>query len=212
MIDAASQKLSKTMNKSKKKVLVFASGAGSLFEYLAYQNSDSWQICGLITNKPHSGAVKISQNLGLKSRVCLRSEGSTEAQWDLQLTQAAQSFQPDFILLAGFLKRIGPLFLKEFRGRVLNTHPSLLPKYGGKGMYGSKIHAQVFANKDPETGVTIHWVDENYDTGQVIAQKSIDIKNMKSAEAIEATVKSVERDFLFQTLQSLCCEQNEIES
>ncbi len=191
------------MKISKTKVLALASGAGSTFEYLAEKGGQSWQICGLISNKD-CGAVKISQSMGYQTVICDPKAFASYEEWDKALAIAAKDFQPDLILLAGFLKKIGPYFLDAFEGMILNTHPSLLPAYGGRGMYGRKIHEQVYNDKKEFSGVTIHWVNEDYDSGQIISQSKVKITEGDSVDTIEAKVKALEKSFLAQTLDELC--------
>lgn len=191
------------MKISKTKVLALASGAGSTFEYLAEKGSSSWQICGLVADR-ECGAVKISQSMGFETVICDPKEFNDYKEWDRALALAAKSFQPDLVLLAGFLKKIGPSFLDAFEGMIINTHPSLLPAYGGKGMYGRKIHEQVFKDKKEYTGVSIHWVDEDYDSGQIISQSKLKVLPEDSVDIIEAKVKALEKAFLVETLNELC--------
>jgi phosphoribosylglycinamide formyltransferase-1 len=101
------------------------------------------------------------------------------------------------------MKLIGYETIEAVRGAILNTHPALLPRYGGQGMYGRHVHQAVFDAKDTETGVTIHLVDGEYDHGRVIAQKKIPVTNGDSVDDIEAKVKSAEPDFYIETLQKI---------
>ena len=87
-----------------------------------------------------------------------------------------QNVKPNLIVLAGFLKKIPADIINKFKKKIINIHPSLLPKYGGKGMYGQKVHEKVIENKEKETGFTIHYVDKNYDEGDIIFQKKLSIK------------------------------------
>ena len=88
------------------------------------------------------------------------------------LTKECLNFQPDLIILAGYLKKVPIELINIFKKKIINIHPSLLPKYGGKGMYGDNVHNQVLINKEKETGITIHYVNEKYDMGEIIFQKN----------------------------------------
>ena len=114
--------------------------------------------------------------------------------WDDSLCRHLESFQPDWILLAGFLKKIGPKVLKKFPGRIINSHPSLLPDFSGKGMYGIKVHEAVIQNHKPETGVSIHVVDKNYDGGCILFQKKIPVIESETAKELETRVKNIEKE------------------
>jgi phosphoribosylglycinamide formyltransferase-1 len=122
---------------------------------------------------------------------------------DAAIMAALREANVDVVLLAGYMKRLGPNTLAAFDGRVLNTHPALLPKYGGKGMYGRKVYEAVLAAGEAQTGVTIHQVDAEYDHGRVIAQASVPVMKDDDVDSLAARVQEVERCFLVQTLQAL---------
>ena len=107
------------------------------------------------------------------------------------------------VLLAGFMRKIGPNTLAHFKGRIINTHPSLLPKFGGQGYYGRRVHEAVMASGDSETGASVHHVTDEYDQGSVIAQVHVPVHASDTVENIENRVKSAERDLLVDTLIEL---------
>jgi phosphoribosylglycinamide formyltransferase-1 len=100
--------------------------------------------------------------------------------------------QPDLIVLAGFLWKFPEFILKEFPNKVVNIHPALLPKYGGKGMYGMYVHEAVIANKEKETGITIHYVNEHYDEGAIIFQKKCEVETTDSAQDVAGKIHKLE--------------------
>ena len=100
-----------------------------------------------------------------------------------------QNVNPDLIVLAGFLKKIPADIINKFNKRIINIHPSLLPKYGGNGMYGQKVHEKVIENKEKETGFTIHYVDKNYDEGDIIFQKKLTIKTKNPVQLAKEVLK-----------------------
>ncbi|RLD28399.1 MAG: phosphoribosylglycinamide formyltransferase, partial [Bacteroidetes bacterium] len=102
--------------------------------------------------------------------------------------------KPDLIVLAGFLLKIPPIILSEFPNKVINIHPALLPKYGGKGMYGAFVHEAVIANNETESGITIHYVNEKYDEGAIIFQESVVISKKDMADDVAAKVHELEYD------------------
>ena len=111
--------------------------------------------------------------------------------------------QVDVVFLAGYLKRLGPATLAEFRGRILNTHPALLPKFGGQGMFGDHVFEAVLASEESESGVSVHLVDEDYDTGRVIRQARVPIEAKDCVESLKARVRECERDVVVQTLAAI---------
>ena len=115
--------------------------------------------------------VERAQKHGIKSLI-FQNEDLTNKRILIDLRKV----NPDLIVLAGFLKKIPKDIINEFKHKIINIHPSLLPKYGGKGMYGAKVHEKVIKNNDKESGFTIHYVDQNYDEGDIIFQKKLIIK------------------------------------
>lgn len=109
----------------------------------------------------------------------------------------------DIVLLAGYLKKLGPRTIARYRGRIVNVHPALLPKFGGQGMYGARVHEAVLASGDRETGVSIHLVDEEYDHGDVIAQCRVPVESGDTVESLAARVLAREHDFLVETLAGI---------
>ena len=122
---------------------------------------------------------------------------------DQAILERLKEAQVDIVLLAGYLKKLGPRVLAEFGGRILNTHPALLPKFGGKGMYGSRVHEAVLASGDTETGVSIHLVDAEYDTGRVLAQCRVPVMPGDSVADLASRVQAREREFVVETLAKL---------
>lgn len=110
----------------------------------------------------------------------------------------------DYIILAGYMRKIGPALLRAFSGKVFNSHPSLLPKYGGQGMYGDRVHEAVIKNGEYETGVTIHIVDGGYDSGMVISQEKVEVLEADSVEDLRRRVQEVEHRLWVKVLQDIC--------
>jgi len=109
----------------------------------------------------------------------------------------------DLIVLAGFLKLIPENFVKAFRNKIINIHPALLPSFGGSGMYGMNVHKAVFESSAQVSGATVHYVDETYDTGKIIAQKCVDISNVKSPEEIAERVLRIEHQLLPEVIEKI---------
>ena len=159
--------------KIKKKIVVFASGSGSSFENICKRFSkDTFvEISKLYCNNNKAFVVERAQKHGIKSLI-FQNEDLTNKRILMDLRKV----NPDLIVLAGFLKKFPNDIINEFKHRIINIHPSLLPKYGGKGMYGAKVHEKVIENNDRESGFTVHYVDQNYDEGDIIFQKKLIIK------------------------------------
>lgn len=110
----------------------------------------------------------------------------------------------EYIILAGYMRKVGPILLRAFSGKVLNSHPSLLPKYGGRGMYGDRVHEEVIKNGETETGVTIHIVDGGYDSGIVISQEKVAVLEGDSVEDLRRRVQEVEHRLWVKVLRDIC--------
>lgn len=122
---------------------------------------------------------------------------------DTAMADILMEHDVDLLVLAGYMKKLGPKTLDTFEGRIVNVHPSLLPRYGGKGMYGMNVHQAVIDNGDEETGITIHWVESEYDTGPIIAQKRIPVHPDDTAESLAERVLAQEHDLLIDTLSRI---------
>lgn len=154
----------------------------------------------LISNNPDCGAVKWSKELRLKTAV-INAKNSADP--DEAIAGLFEDNAIDLVVFSGYMKLVGPKTIASVHGALLNTHPALLPKYGGKGMYGRYVHQAVFDNKDTETGITIHLVDGEYDHGRILAQKRLPVENGESVDDIENKVKAAEPDFYIETLQKI---------
>lgn len=185
----------------KKRIVIFASGSGTntqnVIQY--FQHSSVAEVVLVLSNKKDAKVLRRAEALNTKalafSKEALFSENTI-----LKLLKAAQ---PDLILLAGFLLKFPENLLKEFPNKVINVHPALLPKYGGKGMYGHHVHQAVIANKEKETGITIHYVNENYDEGAVIVQKSTKVAPNDSPEIVAKKVHALEYEWLPKVIEEL---------
>ena len=122
---------------------------------------------------------------------------------DVAILNALESLNVDVVVLVGYMKRLGPRTLTAFTGRVLNIHPSLLPKHGGRGMYGNRVHQAVLDSGDVTTGATIHLVDSDYDTGSIIAQTSVHVAKNDTAQSLADRVRASEHNLLVQVLSSI---------
>lgn len=157
----------------------------------------------LISNNSGSGAAQRAQRAKVPF---LHLSGVTHPDpdaLDRAMLGALREHRVEWVVLAGYLKKIGPRTLQGYRGRILNTHPALLPRFGGPGMYGMRVHEAVLAAGERETGVTVHLVDESYDTGPVVAQCSVPVLPGDSPESLAERVMTREREFLIETLAAV---------
>lgn len=150
-----------------KQLAIFASGAGSNAQKIIdhFKNSTKASVQLILCNKPGAGVFSIAQKEGIE-HILLNNEQYAQDGYASFLKEKGI----DFIILAGFLWKIPETLIQAFPGRIVNIHPALLPKYGGKGMYGAFVHEAVIQNKEQESGITIHYVDEQYDHGAIIFQ------------------------------------------
>lgn len=176
--------------KKQTNIAVFASGNGSNAENLArhFQEHALAKISLLITNKPDAGVICRMKRLGIPVFVFSNSE-IAEAN---ALNDLLQKNSTDLILLAGFLRKIPDSLINNFSSRILNIHPSLLPKHGGQGMFGMNVHQAVLSSGDKESGATVHLVNEEYDKGSVLASQACPVLPGDSAESLAIRVHAIE--------------------
>ena len=175
-----------------KRVVIFASGSGSNAENLIkfFHNSDNASVIQVLTNNPHAKVIDRCKNLNV-SALSFNRIAFSKSEDVLNILKASQ---PDLIVLAGFLWKFPEFILNQFPNKVINIHPALLPKHGGKGMYGMHIHQAVVTNKDAETGITIHYVNENYDEGAIIFQAKCNVLPTDSAEDVAGKIHLLEME------------------
>ncbi len=180
---------------------LFASGSGSNVENIAkyFKKNNSTNISCVYINNPNAYVIERCINLGLPYKIFTREDFYDS---DTVLSHLNE-LKPDLIVLAGFLWLIPSKIVKAFQGKIINIHPALLPKYGGKGMYGMKVHEAVVQNKDTETGITIHYVNEKYDEGSVIFQKSCAVTEADSAEEVAHKVHALEHEHFPKLIEDL---------
>ena len=185
-----------------KRIAIFASGTGSnakkITDYFKEQAKDI-SIALIVSNNPKAGALKVAEESGIKSILVTREIFNQPE----HLLEMLAKEQIDFIVLAGFLWLIPKKVISRFKGKIVNIHPALLPKYGGKGMYGITVHEAVKAAGEKETGITIHFVDENFDEGKIIFQKKCIIKEQDTPENISLKVRELEHKYYPLIIKSL---------
>ena len=157
----------------------------------------------VISNNSGSGAAERAKREGIPfCHLSGQTHPSAEA-LDAAVREALEKHGVELVVLVGYMKRIGPCTLARFAGRIINTHPALLPKFGGTGMYGQRVHEAVLAAGETETGVSIHLVDPEYDTGPVIAQCRVPVEPGDTADSLAARVVEREHEFLVDTIAAI---------
>ena len=188
-----------------KQIVLLASGSGSNVENIAtyFEQNPNITIAAVLTNKRDAKVLDRCNKLNISS-LCFNKVAFQETDCVLDVLK---TFDPDLIVLAGFLWKIPEKIIKAFPKKIINIHPALLPKYGGKGMYGPKVHKAVKENKDVESGITIHYVNENYDEGAIIHQAKTKIRPEDSADDIAAKVHALEYEHFPRIIEKLLLEQ-----
>ena len=172
-----------------KKLAIFASGEGTNAERIAHYfvDNETIEIGVILTNKENAGVIKRAEKLRLPVEI-VPSQAFKEG----KVSKLMRQYEIDFIVLAGFLLRIPEELLHEYPNKIVNIHPSLLPKYGGKGMYGIHVHEAVLAAQETESGITIHYIDEHYDEGDVILQVKCPVLPTDTPETLASRVHQLE--------------------
>ena len=173
-----------------KKIVVFASGSGSNAERIAtyFSEKGSAQVSLILCNNLQAGVLERAKRLDIPSLVFNRQAFyKTNVVLDVLKTQ-----QPELIVLAGFLWKVPENLITAYPNRILNIHPSLLPKYGGKGMYGDRVHQAVVANGETESGITIHYVNEHYDEGNILFQAKTQVLPTDTADTLAEKIHQLE--------------------
>jgi phosphoribosylglycinamide formyltransferase-1 len=157
----------------------------------------------VISNNSASGAMARARAAGIATAHLSSATHPDPDQLDAAMVECLRHAAVDWVLLAGYMKKLGPLVLAAYRHRIVNTHPALLPKFGGAGFFGRRVHEAVLAAGDTETGATVHYVDEHYDAGPILAQVHVPVRPDDDAEELEERVKVAERKLVVATLAEL---------
>jgi phosphoribosylglycinamide formyltransferase 1 len=157
----------------------------------------------VISNNGSSRALSRAKVAGIPAHHLSSVTHPAPDSLDAAIAETLRAAQADIVFLAGYLKRLGPATLAAFRGRVLNTHPALLPKFGGQGMFGDRVFEAVLDAGESESGVSVHIVDDTYDTGQVIRQVRVPVEAKDCVESLKARVREREGEVVVQTLAAI---------
>ena len=183
-----------------KRIVVFASGSGTNAENIIkyFLNTSKAKVVSVLTNNPSAKVIERASKYTIPTQIFSKQELNEGF-----LLQKINLLEPDLIVLAGFLLKVPQNLIDAYPNKIINIHPALLPKFGGKGMYGMHIHQAVVANKEKETGITIHYVNENYDEGAIIFQKSVALLEEDTPEIVAGKIHKLEQDHFPQVIDTL---------
>lgn len=187
-----------------KKLVIFASGTGSntqkIIDY--FRGSSVAKVALIVCNKPGAGVLQIADKENIPSLIINRHTFYETN----EITERLINLSADWIVLAGFLWKIPENMVKAFPRRIINIHPALLPSHGGKGMYGMHVHETVIASGEKESGITIHYVNEKYDEGEMIFQKTCAVSSGDTPESLAQKVHQLEYQWYPQIIEKLIME------
>jgi len=177
----------------KKNLAIFASGSGSNAENIAryFQNNENISVSLVLSNKADAFVLERAKNLNIPTVVFSKKEMEETD----KILEILKEYEIDFIVLAGFLLKIPAYLVEKFPNRIINIHPALLPKYGGKGMYGRFVHEAVVAQKETESGITIHFVNEHYDEGAIIFQAKCAVSPTDTPDDVARKIHELEYEY-----------------
>lgn len=189
-----------------KNIAIFASGSGTNAENIAnyFRNKLGFSIKLIVTNKSDAFVIERAKRLNIDSAYISKQDWNNQE----QVITLLDKYQIDFIVLAGFLLKIPKYLLDKYPGRIINIHPALLPKYGGKGMYGDKVHQAVIEAGEVESGITIHYCNEHYDEGNIIFQAKCQILPTDSYKDVAKKVHELEYIHFPNTIEKLLLDIN----
>jgi phosphoribosylglycinamide formyltransferase-1 len=184
-----------------KKIAIFASGSGSNAENIInyFRQSETARVEILLCNSPTAEVIQRAQKLNVTCQVFNRQDFYESNKIETLLID----LQSDLIVLAGFLWLLPEKFVSAFPNKIINIHPALLPKHGGKGYYGMKVHESVLSSKEQKSGITIHYVNDKFDEGKIIAQYQCPIDQKDTAESLAAKIHQLEYKYYPKVIEQL---------
>ena len=186
------------------RIAIFASGNGSNVENITkyFSSHSSIEVSLVLTNNPNAFVIQRAKNLGIKSIVFTKSDFLKTS----KILRFLEENDINLIVLAGFLLKIPQNLINAFPNKIINIHPALLPKYGGKGMYGNKVHQSVIEAKETESGITIHYVNEHYDEGKIIFQETCNILPTDTYDDLATNIHALEYEHFPKVIESIATE------
>lgn len=187
-----------------KRLVILASGSGTNAENIAkyFSNNKNVEIVSILSNKKDAYVLQRAENLGIKHSSFTKSEFE-----DGTVTSLIKGMNPDLVVLSGFLLKVPESMVKAFPHAIVNIHPALLPKFGGKGMYGDHVHEAVVASGEKESGITIHYIDENYDKGTTIFQAKCEVLPTDTPHDVATKVHALEYQWFPKILENIIKEK-----
>ena len=183
-----------------KKIVVFASGSGTNAENIIkyFAQTEIAKVVSVFTNNADAKVIERAKNHQIPVEIFSKNE-----LLERNVLQKIQEIDPDLIVLAGFLLKFPENIIEKYPNKIINIHPALLPNYGGKGMYGMHIHRAIVNNKEKETGISIHYVNENYDEGGIIFQKNVALTEDDTPETVAEKIHELEQKYFPEIIQAV---------
>ncbi|MEI6346317.1 MAG: phosphoribosylglycinamide formyltransferase [Bacteroidota bacterium] len=189
-----------------KKIVIFASGSGSnaqrIIEFALNEPNSNFRVEAIFCNNPNAFVIHRAKKFNVPCYLFDRAQFNSMNQ--NSVLSKLQEINPSLIVLAGFLWLIPDFIVKSFPNKIINIHPALLPKYGGKGMYGERVHQAVIEHQETESGITIHYVSEYYDEGNIIAQYKCSVAANDSADSLAQKIHTLEHQWFPVEINDLC--------
>ena len=175
-----------------KRLSIFVSGNGTNLQRIAeyFADNKNVEIVNVVCNNPKAYSIERAKNLSIPLRMITKQDFNSEA-----FVKELQSLDIDLIVLAGFLWKLPENLVKAFPKKIVNIHPALLPKYGGKGFYGEHVHEAVVAAKEAQSGITVHYVNELYDSGEIILQAHVSLDENETPDSLAAKIHQLEQAY-----------------
>ena len=188
-----------------KKLSIFVSGNGTNLQRIAEYFLEDWavKIENVVCNNPNAYAIERAKKLDIPVRMITKKDFNSEA-----FIKELQDLGIDLIVLAGFLWKLPENLVKAFPKKIVNIHPALLPKYGGKGFYGEHVHEAVVAAKEAQSGITVHYVNELYDSGEIILQARVSLDENETPDSLAAKIHQLEQAYFPVAIEQVLLSQN----
>lgn len=190
-----------------KRLAVLVSGGGSNLQSIIDSTKNGIlkgiaEVSIVISNNPNAFGLQRANKENIKS-IAFDYKSMNPEEYDKQMLSVLKDYKVDLICMAGYLKKLPDIIVNEYKNKILNIHPALLPKFGGKGMYGHFVHEAVVKSKEKKSGATVHFADGNYDTGKVIIQNTIDILESDTADDVAKKVLGIEHEIYPQAIKKV---------
>lgn len=187
-------------------IVVFASGSGTNFQSIidaVNEGQINGYIRGLVANKPNIGAIKRAQKYDIDYVELAPSHFASQEAYSQKLLSQLEDWETELIALAGYLLKIPTEVIDKYEGRMVNIHPALLPKYGGKGFYGMNVHRAVIENEETQSGCTVHLVTKEYDAGPILAQRKVPVHKNDDAASLAERILQQEHELFPEVIAKL---------